>query len=59
MADCPICDFPMVWSETHERHWCSVYGWHRRERFQGRNVMIGAHFDGCVRRVDFDRKGAA
>lgn len=30
--NCPTCDLPMAWSETHERMWCSVYGDHPEQR---------------------------
>lgn len=41
MTDCPKCGMPKVWSETHERVWCSVYGDHK-QRCERRNVMLGS-----------------
>lgn len=29
--NCPTCDMPMIWSDSRERMWCSIYGDHREQ----------------------------
>lgn len=36
---CPRCDYPLVWNETLQRRWCSVFGRHLKAEAPGAELV--------------------